>query len=274
MGCETPRSAHERGDKRARRHRLRATFEEVPELYDAARPLYPAQVFDDLVDLAKLTAGSRILELGPGTGQATFQLAKRGFRVVGVELGEGLAALAQRKLADFPDVEIVTATFEAWEPSSGGFDAVVAFTAFHWIDPDAHYAKTARLLREGGVLAVVSTKHVLEPGGDPFWAEVQDDYDAVVPSDENRPPPRPEEVADLSDEIDGSGLFCTIAVRRYLWDVSYDAQTYVELLDTASGHRAMPKAQRQELYSRIRARIGDRKVSKTLQAILNVARRL
>jgi SAM-dependent methyltransferase len=219
--------------------------------------------------------GSRVLEIGPGTGQATLPFAERGFRLVCVELGERLAAVARRKLAAFPNVEIVTAPFEVWEPSGGGvFDAVVTFTAFHWIDPDARYAKTARLLREGGALAVVSTKHVLAPGGDTFWVDVQDDYDAVVPSDENSPPVRPEEVADLSDEIDASGLFRTAAVRRYLWDVSYDARTYIELLDTASGHRAMPEAQRQALYARIRERIGNRKVSKTLQAILNVGRRL
>lgn len=262
-------------DEDARRHRLRATFEEVPELYDAARPLYPRRVFDDLVELANLEAGSRVLEIGPGTGLATLPLAERGLRVVGVELGERLALAARRKLAEFPNVEIVTAPFEVWEPASGGgFDGVVAFTAFHWIDPDARYAKTAQLLQEGGALAVVSTKHVLAPGGDAFWSEVQEDYDAVVPSEQNRPPPRPEEVADLRDEIDASGRFRTVAVRRYLWDVSYDARTYLELLDTASGHRAMPEAKREALYTRIRERMGDRKVSKTLQAILNVARRL
>jgi SAM-dependent methyltransferase len=270
-----PRSAHERADERARRHRLRATFEEVPELYDVARPLYPGRVFDDLAELADLEAGSRVLEIGPGTGQATWPLAERGLQVVGVELGERLAVVARRKLAEFPNVEIVTAPFEVWEPASGGgFDAVVAFTAFHWIDPDARYAKTARLLREGGALAVVSTKHVLAPGGDAFWSEVQEDYGTAVPSEQNRPPPRPEDVADPSDEIDASGRFRTVAVRRYLWDVSYDARTYIALLDTASGHRAMPEAKREALYKLIRERMGNRKVSKTLQAILNVARRL
>ncbi len=150
----------------------------------------------------------------------------------------------------------------------------MAFTAFHWIDPDARYAKTARLMREGGALAIVSSKHVLAPGEDAFWSEVQEDYDAVVPSEQNGPPPRPEEVADLSDEIDASCHFRTVAVRRYLWEVSYDARTYIELLDTASGHRAMPEAKREALYTRIRERMRDRKVSKSLQAILNVARRL
>ena len=64
-------------DDEARRHRLRATFEEVPELYDAARPLYPRRVFDDLVELANLEKGSRVLEIGPGTGLATVPQAKR-----------------------------------------------------------------------------------------------------------------------------------------------------------------------------------------------------
>src|SRR5437588_12952784 len=80
----------------ADRRRLRATFEEVPELYDRARPLYPAELFDDLVSFAGLEAGSQVLEIGCGTGQATLPLAERGFDIVGVELGTGLAAVTRR----------------------------------------------------------------------------------------------------------------------------------------------------------------------------------
>src|SRR2546430_15836085 len=74
---------------------LRATFEEVPELYERARPLYPAQLFDDLVSLGELRPGSRVVEVGPGTGQASLPLAERGFELVGVELGERLAGFAR-----------------------------------------------------------------------------------------------------------------------------------------------------------------------------------
>ena len=254
------------------RHTLRATFEEVPDLYDQARPTYPEELFEDLIALARLEPGASILELGPGTGKSTLPLARRGFRIVGVELGEGLANVARRNLSEFPDVEIVNVRFEAWETNER-FDAVIAFTAFHWIDPGAKYAKTARLLRAGGSLAVVTTKHVLPEGADPFWTEVQQDYDAVAPSPDNRPPPRPDEVPDLSEEIEASGFFRNVAVRRHLHDVPYTADEHVAVIDTYSGHRAMPEEQRLRLYERIHRRIGDRVVRKTYLFVLNVARR-
>src|SRR5919197_1861623 len=97
------------------RRRLRATFEEVPELYDRARPLYPPALFDGLVAYAGLAAGARVLEIGCGTGQATLPLAERGLEVVCVELGAGLAGVARRKLAGFPRVEVVHAVFEDWQ---------------------------------------------------------------------------------------------------------------------------------------------------------------
>jgi SAM-dependent methyltransferase len=254
------------------RRSLRETFEEVPELYDRARPSYPGQLFDDLVELAELGPGARILEIGPGTGKATLPLVRRGFEIVGVELGENLAALARRRLAAAPSVEIVNVPFEAWETDSS-FDAVVAFTALHWIDPEVRFTKPARLLREAGSLAVVTTKHVLPNGGDRFWTDVQQDYDAVVPSDENEPPPLPDLVPDLAAEIDSDGHFCSTAVRRYLQNVSYTADEYLAVLDTYSGHRSMEEHQRRRLYERIRSRIGNRTVRKTYLFILNVAAR-
>jgi SAM-dependent methyltransferase len=61
---------------------LRDTFDEAPELYDRVRPGYPEAVFEDLTTLARLRPGSRVLELGCGTGQATVPLAARGLEVV------------------------------------------------------------------------------------------------------------------------------------------------------------------------------------------------
>ncbi len=154
---------------------LRSTFDQAAELYDRTRPGYPAALFDDLAELTSIGPGSRVLEIGPGTGQATLPLAERGCQVVAVELGADLAAVARRNLAGFPRVEVVTAAFEDWPLPAEPFDLVLAATAFHWIDPSVRVGKVADALRPGGSLATITTEHIA--GGDEsFFAEVQDCY--------------------------------------------------------------------------------------------------
>ena len=128
------------------RDRLKTTFDEVAEVYDHARPIYPEQLFDDLIALAKLQPGANLLEIGCGTGRTTFPLARRGFQITCVELGENLAAVARRNLAPFPEVRVVVAPFETWDPRSQTFDLVYAAASWHWLDPDVRYSKAAALL--------------------------------------------------------------------------------------------------------------------------------
>src|ERR1035437_6950557 len=130
------------------RRLLRTTFEQVPLLYDRARPNYPPQIFEDLVALARLPEAARIIEIGCGTGQGTLPLAELGFQITCVELGERLAATARGQPARFPTGGVITADFETWQPERAELDGVLAFTAFRWIDPDVRYAKVASLLRD------------------------------------------------------------------------------------------------------------------------------
>ena len=241
----------------------------MPELYDRARPLYPAAIFDDIVSLGRVPGTGRVLEIGAGTGQATRTLAEREFEVVGVELGPELAALARRNLAAFANVSIVNEPFESWEPD-GDFDAVVSFTAFHWIDPEVRFAKPAEVLRPGGALAVVQPHTVLND--DPFWIEVQEDYDAVRPSPDNGPPKRPDEVEDLSAEIEASGVFRNVAARRHLWETHYTADEYVALISTYSPNLDLDEATRARLLDRIHRRIEQQgSLKMTYLFTLNVA---
>jgi len=211
----------------------------------------------------------RVLEIGCGTGQATRPLAERGLAVVCVELGADLAAYTRRNLAAFPNVRIVNERFESWEPD-GEYDAVVSFTAFHWIDPDVRFAKPARILRTGGALAVVETHTVLND--DPFWVESQEDYDAVVPSPKNRPPIRAEEIGDLSVEIEASGVLRNVAVRRHVWDVRYTPDEYIALIATYSPNLDLDAEVRGQLFERIHRRVEKQgSVLKTFVATLNVA---
>jgi len=237
------------------RERLRKTFGSVAEQYDRARPTYPAAVFDDLADLAQLGPGSRVLEIGPGTGKATAELVRRGYSVTGIELSPDLAAIARRRASS---AAIEVGDFETWEPEQAGFDAVVAFAAFHWIAPELRYVKPTRLLRPGGSLAVIHGPHVLPDDGDPFFVEVQEDYDAVVPHPENGPPPPPEQADGWTEDFRASGVFEQVEERRHLHPLTYTADGFVALLGTFSNNLALPPEQRDELFRRIHARIAAR----------------
>jgi SAM-dependent methyltransferase len=227
------------------RERLRRTFDQAAELYDRVRPGYPPALFDDLAELAGVGPGCRVLEIGPGTGQATVPLAERGCRIVAVELGAELAAVARRNLARFPQVQVVTAAFEDWPLPDEPFDVVLAATAFHWIDPAARVGKAADALRPGGALATIATHHIA--GGDQaFFVQAQACYERWDPE---TPPggarlPTAAEVPTASDELDRSGRFGPVEFRRYEWERSYSTAGYLEVLLTYSGHRAMePTAQ-------------------------------
>ena len=259
-----------------RREPLRQTFESAAELYDAARPEYPPELFDDVVALAELDPGARLFEIGCATGKATRPFLERGFSVMCVELGAQLAERARRNLNGLP-VTIDVAPLETWDGGADSFDLVYAATAWHWIDPKIRYEKAHRLLRPSGHLAFWSAVHGFPEGFDPFFTEIQDVYDEIGESHEDEwPPHRPENVADDADEIEASGLFEDVRVRRYLWARHYTAEEYVALLDTFSGHIAMEPERRERLYVEIGGRIAARADARVLRhwfAVLHVARR-
>src|SRR4051794_11010836 len=130
-------------------------FDEVAELYDRVRPGFPDDLFDELA--AALPPSPEVLEIGPGTGQATKGLVARGARVTAVELGAHLAAVLARNL---PTVEVVVGAFEEVEFPPGSFDAVVAANSYHWVPREMRMTRAAALLRPGGHLALIALNQV------------------------------------------------------------------------------------------------------------------
>jgi SAM-dependent methyltransferase len=260
------------------REQLRQTFDQAAEIYDRVRPDYPSALFDDLIALTGLAPGDHLLEVGCATGKATRPLAERGFRITCVELGPELAAVARRNLAGYP-VEVVQGEFEEWQPSEP-VSLVFAATAWHWIDPELRYPRAWQALSPGGHLAIWGAGHVFPEDGDPFFDEIQDIYDEIGegrgPGEQRLGPG--EQPADRDDraEIEASGLFEVTAVRHYDWERIYDAEEYIELLSTFSGHIAMAEWKRQRLYGEIRRRLAMRpghSVRRHWGATLHVARR-
>lgn len=262
------------------RHRLRTTFDQAASLYRDVRPGYPEALFDDLVAHSGIPPGGRILEVGCGTGQATVPLARRGFSILAIELGEQLAAVAREEVAPYPGVEVLVGTFEDWPLQPEAFDLVTAGTSFHWIDQELRYAKAAAALRPGGAVAPFWNLHVHTDRDQGFFEAVQAVYEREVPwlvPQDYRGLLRPEDVPlDEVARIAASGRFGPVTVRRYPWEAEYDTATYLRLLQTYSGHRTLEPAARARLLDAIaelmESRYGGR-IVKGYLTTLYVARR-
>jgi len=124
------------------------SFDLAAEEYEATRPSYP----DELLDLLPVASGATVLDLGAGTGKLTRVLARRYARVIAVEPLDGMRAILERVVRD---VEALPGRAEQIPLEDASVDAVFAAQAFHWFDHARAIPEIARVLRPGGVLAIV-----------------------------------------------------------------------------------------------------------------------
>jgi SAM-dependent methyltransferase len=125
------------------------SFDLVADEYERTRPSYQPEVLDAL----PLAADADVLDLGAGTGKLTRVLVRRYAHVVAVEPLEGMRAILERVV---PEAEALPGSAERIPLDDASVDAVFAAQAFHWFDHDRALPEIARVLRRGGVLALVS----------------------------------------------------------------------------------------------------------------------
>jgi SAM-dependent methyltransferase len=236
----------------------RAVFDTVAELYDQSRPGYPEKLFEDIISLSSIPNGGDILEIGCGTGQATLPFACRGYRMLCLDIGRNMAALAAKKCEDYPDVHFEVKPFEEWQPLEKRFDLVISGTAFHWIPPEIGYPKAASVLKPNGALAIFQNHHP-RPFTD-FFVQVQSIYKKWwYPNyeDPDAAPTPEEEIRGDIAHIEQTGQFQTPCVERYPWSRKYTADEYVNLISTYSNHRLLPEENRRNLHAEIHALIEE-----------------
>lgn len=136
--------------------RFGQVFDSVSAAYDEVRPSYPVLLVDAALERAGAGSGSRVLEVGCGTGKLTELLAARGVLVDAVDPGPNMVAAARKRLGDSAGVRFHVSRFEDVELPAETFAAVFSATAFHWVDPAVSWTKAAALLRPRGLLALLT----------------------------------------------------------------------------------------------------------------------
>lgn len=228
----------------------RMTFDEVADLYDEVRPGYPDQLVEDVISLSGIPKGGHILEVGCGPGTATLPFARRGYKMLCLELGANLAALAERNLSVYSNVTVTNIAFEDWPVDRSSFDLVLSAEAWHWIPPEIGYARAAETLREGGALALI---WIQQPVPDtPFYRALVALYEEIAPPPLLIGHPDPDGlIVKTVADINASGLFGEVAVHSYWWTAYYSAEQYVKLLNTYSMYRVLDAEVRQNLLDAV-----------------------
>jgi SAM-dependent methyltransferase len=251
----------------------RLSFNEAAEIYDAVRPSYPPALFSALFET--LPASPKIVEVGPGTGQATKDLIARGASVHAIEIGAAMAARLRDNLTS-DRLTITVGDFEQVAVDPGRADAVFAATAYHWISKQAQTDRPAQILRPGGVIAIVDLIQVDSPDDDGFFAAAQPIYEHYGEGHTGPPAPsRDRAEPEMRAALEADRRFEQVRVQRYDWNQRYRADEYRKLMLSYSGTQIMDDTDRQGLLDDIEAFINsdfDGAITRPLVVTLTTAR--
>ena len=250
----------------------RLSFNDAAEIYDEIRPNYPAAMFGDLFQL--LPPRPAILEVGPGTGQATRDLLGRGALVRAVEIGPAMAAKLRSGLPS-EDLHVTVGDFETVEIAERSADAVFSATAYHWISAPAQLDRPASILKPRAIMAIVDLNQVDSPDDDGFFDAAQPIYERYGEGHAGPPSPTRDSVdPPIRQALAADRRFVDVEVRSYDWNQTYTASEYRKLMVSYSGTQMMEPSARRGLLDDMEAFIVQRfdgRVTRPLVVTLTTA---
>lgn len=137
---------------------FRKTFDKIPERFDKYRPRYCNELFQELEIVCELNSDKNVLEIGPGTGQATEPILKTGCNYTTIELGENFTSLMKDKYSCYKNFHIVNADFENYIFEENKYDLVYSAATIQWIPEEIAFTKIFKMLKPGEYLAMFMTR--------------------------------------------------------------------------------------------------------------------
>jgi SAM-dependent methyltransferase len=211
--------------------------------YDGVRPQPPAAALDVLCEVLGTPSPGVVVDLAAGTGLSTRQWIGRARRLIGVEPNDDMRGQALRA-TPAGAAEYVSALAEATGLPDLCADIVTCVQAFHWLEPTATITEVNRLLRSGGVFAVLDCDwppyvhwQLLEP-----WRALRETAESIVTQRALAPGLRRWPKAGHLDGIRGSGAFRATAELCFHQRTSGDAQRLLALARSQGGLATALKA--------------------------------
>jgi len=230
----------------------RRFFGSDPETYDAARPGHADEVYDVLRERCEVRPGSKVLEVGPGTGQATRRLLDLGADpLVAIEPDPALADFLRTALGG--RVEIRRTTLEEAELEPDAYDLAAAASSFHWIEEELGLARLRAALRPGRWIALWWTSFGDETRPDPFRLAVDPLFEDVPHGPSGPSNGRPSFARDREQRLAALAKagFRRGELEEMRWTRTWDAEGIRDLYSTFSPLSALDAERREELLDSV-----------------------
>lgn len=225
---------------------FRLCFDTIPEQFDKYRVHYSRELFDCLTDKAHIGEGVKVLEIGPGTGQATDPILDTGCDYTAIELGTNFAEVLRGKYGSRRNYRLINDDFITYDFGGERFDVICSAAAIQWIPEDIAFRRCFELLNSGGMLAMMYLQGDYRTPDPELFADIQKVYDRYfIPA---------KKYGHGKFDYDNAPAYGFTGPETHLFRGrrEYDAEGYINYIGTHSDHIVLEEPYRTPFFEGLR----------------------